>query len=224
MYVAVQMRGTQLVMRTIRTIAGSVAVLCVIATATGAQKTADAPDQLQVGDRIALTVEGPAAFSDTVIVREGGVILLPNIGEISIQGVRRSEVQSFLSQEIAKYIKNPVVHATALVRIAVVGAVARPGFYSVPSDFVISDVLMEAGGPIASADVNRSTIQRGTKELIGKKGVSRALAAGTTLSELRLASGDQIVVAERPRGNLDNMLRVSGVLVGLAGVAVALSR
>jgi protein involved in polysaccharide export with SLBB domain len=211
-------------MTTFLKITGSVAMMFAVATSIGAQKASEAKDLLQVGDRIALTVEGPAAFSDTVTVREGILIQLPNIGDIKMQGVRRPQVQAFLTKEIAKYIKDPVVHATALVRVAVVGAVARPGYYSVPSDFVLSDVLMQAGGPVAGSDINRSTIQRGGKDLIDKKGVSKALAAGATVNELQLATGDQIIIGEKKRDNLDNLLRVSGLVVGLAGIALAVGR
>jgi protein involved in polysaccharide export with SLBB domain len=208
--------------KTIRKIAGAVAALCAVATATGAQKVAaEVSDQLQVGDRIALTVEGPAAFSDTLVVRDGEVVQIPNIGEVSVKGVGRSQVQTFMSQEIAKYIKSPTVHAKTLIRIAVVGAVARPGFYSVPADYVLSDVLMEAGGPANSADVNRTKIQRGDKKVVSEKGVSQALASGWTVAQLQLASGDQVVVGERPRDTSDKVLRFTGLLVGIATVAIA---
>ncbi len=195
-----------------------------VATAMSAQTPASGGGVFQVGDRIAVRIEGPLAFSDTVVVREGVVIQIPNIGDISVQGVRRSDVQAHLSSEIAKFVKEPVVIAVALVRVAIVGSVARPGYYSVPSDMVLSDMLMLAGGPLATADVNKSVVKRGSSEVMDKKALSQAFAGGWTLDQMRLASGDQIVIGERGRGGMENFYRVGGLLLGVAGVIVALSR
>lgn len=189
-----------------------------------AQSAGDGGLTLQVGDRIALRIEGPLTIDDTVIVREGVVIQIPNIGDVSMQGVKRSDVQTHLSREIARYVKEPVVYAVPLVRVSLAGAIARPGFYSVPSDMVLSDILMLAGGPLPNGDVNRSVVMRGNKEVMDKNEVAQALAAGLTLDEFHLTPGDQIVIGERSRGKMDNLLRVGGVVVGIAGVIVALSR
>lgn len=210
-------------MKTFLKIFSFAVVLGTMAPQAGSQVATQPSGVVQVGDRIALRIEGAAAFMDTVVVREGVVIQIPNIGDISVQGVRRADLQAYLAREIAKYVKEPVVHATPLIRIAVVGAVAKPGFYSVPSDLLLSDVVMLAGGPGNESDLNRSKLIRSGKEVAGPKTMSQALAAGATLDVLQVASGDQIVIGEKSK-NFDSIVRIGGAVVGLAGLALALSR
>ena len=58
-----------------------------------AQAQESQPDEFHVGDRIALTVEGPQTLSDTVVVREGLVLRLVGLGDISLAGVKRADAQ-----------------------------------------------------------------------------------------------------------------------------------
>jgi protein involved in polysaccharide export with SLBB domain len=182
------------------------------------------PDDFHVGDRIALTIEGPQIFSDTVVVRDGLILRLPNIGDIPMAGVKRSDVESYLTQQIGKYIRNPVVHATPLVRIAILGQVGRPGFYTMPSDVLLSDVVMRAGGPTGNADLNRTVVKRAGQEVISKEQVASALTAGMTLDQLHIAPGDEMVVGEKPNSVWGTFLTVLGVTVPLVTLLYYLKR
>jgi protein involved in polysaccharide export with SLBB domain len=193
-----------------------------LSVAAGAQE--GRTDGFQVGDRIALTVEGPQTISDTVVVREGLILRLTGLGDIALTGVKRADVQTYLTQQIGKFIRDPIVHAIPLVRIAVLGAVGRPGFYTLPSDVLLSDVVMRAGGPAGNADLNRTVVKRGNSEVISSEQVASALTAGRTLDDLRVAPGDQIVVGEKPRSTFDTLLRVLGIAVPLTTLLFYLSR
>ena len=182
------------------------------------------PDDFHVGDRIALTIEGPQIFSDTVVVRDGLILRLPNIGDIPMAGVKRSDVESYLTQQIGKYIRNPVVHATPLVRIAILGQVGRPGFYTMPSDVLLSDVVMRAGGPTGNADLNRTVVKRAGQEVISKEQVASALSAGMTLDQLHIAPGDEMVVGEKPNSIWGTVLTVIGVSVPIISLLIYLKR
>lgn len=182
-----------------------------------------AADEFHVGDRIALTVEGPQAFADTALVREGLVLRLPTFGDISLAGVKRADTQKYLTQQIGKYIKDPVVHATPLVRIAILGEVGRPGFYWVPSDNLLSDVVMRAGGPTGSADLNKTVVKRSGKEVISQSQSQVALTEGKTLDDLRVAPGDELVVGQKSTFGFGNVLQILGVGISLAGLLLALS-
>lgn len=201
-------------------------LLVATAASAGAQAGTATPDEFRAGDRIALTVESSAvSFADTAVVREGPVIRLQNnLGEISLAGVRRSDVERYLTQEIGKLVKDPVVHATPLVRIAVLGEVAKPGFYSIPSDVLLSDVVMLAGGPTTTSDLNKTVIRRGSRDLISEKATQSALSSGKTLDDLRLAAGDEVVIGKKSQPKGDTILRVVGIAVPLIGTIVYLSR
>ena len=82
--------------------------------------------------------------------------------DISLQGVLRSELQDYLTTQLARYIKHPDVQTTSLVRVAVMGSVTKPGFYQLPADLALADAIMIAGGPTTTADVDRTQVKRGS--------------------------------------------------------------
>jgi polysaccharide export outer membrane protein len=204
------------VSRCVRWLNGTLAVTCLTLALAATAKAQDVQaDEFHVGDRIALTVEGPTVMSDTVPVRDGLILRLVGLGDISLAGVKRSNIQPYLTQQIGKFIKDPVVHATALVRISVLGQVMRPGFYSVPSDILLSDVIMRAGGPTGNADLNRSEVKRGSEDVVPQDSAAAAFASGLTLDQLHVAPGDQLIIGEKPNSSFDTVLKVLGVTVPL---------
>jgi protein involved in polysaccharide export with SLBB domain len=206
-----------------RNLVGFAALAGLFLTSASAALAQDSqPDEFHVGDRIALTVEGPQTISDTVVVRDGLVLRLVGLGDISLAGVKRSDAQKYLTQQIGKFIRDPIVHATPLVRIAVLGQVGKPGFYTMPSDILLSDVVMRAGGPTGAADLNRTVVKRGSEEVISKDQVASALSSGMTLDQLHIAPGDEMVVGEKPGSSFDTILKVLGIAVPVLSLLVYL--
>lgn len=155
----------------------------------------------EVGDQIVLSVRGDSALTDTFTVKVGRTLDLPNMPELSLAGVLRSELQSHLVRQIGRFVKDTTLRATALVRFGVLGEVGHPGYYRLPSDIPISDAIMAAGGPTSRADLNRAFVRRGTKQLLGRDAVRKAMVAGSSLDELNLNAGDELVIREqRERG------------------------
>lgn len=174
------------------------------------------PEGFQVGDRILLVVEGDSMLTDTFTVVAGPAIELPVIGAVSLAGVSRKDLEPHLRQALARYLKDPVVHARALIRLSIQGAITRPGFYAVPTDLVLADALMVAGGPIQEARVDKMRIQRNGSRIWSGSELQRAIARGATLEALGLRAGDQIDV---PRGrDTESTVRIVG---GLATVVLA---
>jgi len=179
----------------------------------------------QVGDRIALTILGGAApMVDTAIVRDGRTLVLPNLPEIPLQGVLHSEISEYLTTQLSRYIKQPTVQATPLIRLAVLGEVKAPGFFAMPTDILVSDAIMRAGGPTGQADLNKTTIKRGTAEVWSDKALREAIASGMTLDQLSLRPGDQLVVAPRSNRSLVQILQVTGILLGVGLSIYTISR
>jgi len=150
----------------------------------------------QVGDRIVLQVEGQPQLTDTFTVASGTVLPLPVIGDISLKGVLRSELESHLHREIGRFIKDPVLRAHSLICISVLGAVAQPGFYVVPSEALLTDVLMIAGGPAPQAKLTSIRVERGNSRIWDGEPLQQAIIEGRTLDQLSLRAGDRIIVPE----------------------------
>jgi protein involved in polysaccharide export with SLBB domain len=173
------------------------------------------------GDRVALMVEGEEALTDTFIVRPTRTLTLPSIPEeISVKGVLRSELDAHMTREIGKYIRDPRVEAIALIRVAVMGQVAQPGFYNLPPETIASDVVMLAGGPSGSADLRKTVIRRNGVEVASKDDVAAALDKGVSIDQMNLQGGDEVVVGKASAGILGIMPYIGAV----TGVIWAVTR
>lgn len=201
----------------------ALAALVLCAPVAGAQRTS--PDEdFEVGDRIVLRVAGAPTLTDTFTLAAGRVLRLPDIGDIPLAGVRRSALQPYLQKEIAKYVINPTVEARSLMRIAVLGAVDKPGFYSVPPDMLLGDALMVAGGLTREADVAKTVVRRGSNEVWTRKRLHAAILNGLTVEQLDLRPGDEIVVGERIRRDWGDIVRNTAYVAAVVASVWAGSR
>jgi polysaccharide export outer membrane protein len=168
----------------------------------------------RAGDRILIRLGGaPEFFPDTLLVERGSVITVPNMGEISLQGILRSELQDYLTTEIGRYVRNPRLSVQSLVRVSVQGAVGAPGFYVFPADMLLTDVLMEAGGPGQASELDRIKIRRGEEIILRDEDVQAALDQGRSLDQLGLQAGDEISIPEETRSNWGPTLVRWGVII-----------
>lgn len=169
----------------------------------------------QEGDRVVVVMEGSTVVMDTLQVRAGKVLQFPRMGELSLVGVLRSELTDRVREHLAKYLTTPVVRVTPLLSLAVLGSVMRPGYYYVPADAVLRDVLMMTGGPVANADINRTVVRRSGDVIWQETEVRVALSDGLALDALHLRAGDEVFVPERRRRDSNTMIAMitSGVAV-----------
>lgn len=149
---------------------------------------------VQVGDQVALFVEGNEQLSDTFTVRANRILFIPSIGDVPVGGLLRSELEERVAEHLTRYIVNPVVRVQPLIRVAVGGEVGAPGFYTVPSESLVSDVLMSAGGPSATADMRRVYVERRGTKLLEGEALQQAISDGRTLDQMNFHPGDQIYV------------------------------
>ncbi len=187
-------------------------------------RTRLADGDFHVGDRVYLRVEGEPTLTDTFTVGPTRVLALPIVGDVSLSGVLRSELESHLQQTLGRYIKDPVVHARSLIRIAVLGEVTRPGFYTVPAQTLISDALMLAGGPTRDAKLEKLRIDRGARRVWEGQPLQRALADGKTLDQLSLQAGDRIEVPNGSSWFTESALRTVTLLLTLPVAIYGITR
>ena len=193
----------------------------------------------RAGDRVAIKVEHfahpqpatatPSAkpleqqLSDTFTVDSSQELNLPIVGAVSLRGVLRAELEPYLTAEIGRFIREPVLHARALIRLSVQGAVARPGYYTLSIDAALSDALMAAGGPARGAKIGKLRIEREGKPMIDGPSLQRAIAEGRTLGEMSLLAGDQFMLPE-PRPVAERTLRTIGLALAIPVAIFTLTR
>ena len=170
----------------------------------------------QDGDRVVIRmVRGASVVFDTLTVRNGKQLQLTQVGDLSLAGVLRSELVPALTAHLAKFIRDPVVQATPLVRVGILGMVGRPGFYYASADIPLSDVLMSAGGPNGIADLGKIEVKREGEIIIDKKNSAVALREGMSMDFLHMQAGDEISVGQQRSFPWPIVIPVASTLIGL---------
>jgi len=177
----------------------------------------------QVGDKIVLRVRGDTALSDTFTVTPNRTLELPNIGVANLTGVLRSELEDHLREQIGRFIKSPEVHATALMRVSVVGMVGRPGFYNLPATSLMGDVFTAAGGLNIDSDPNKTQVLRGGQPFLAMDRVTKAITEGRTLDQMNLHSGDEVRVGEKKKAGPGALVVIGAVSAAILSVVAVVS-
>lgn len=180
------------------------------------------PSGFRVGDQLLLLVEQEPKLSDTFTVVAGPAIDLPGIGPIALAGVSRSDIEPYLTTALGKYLRHPVVHAKALLRIGVIGEVVRPGYYALPADGALTDAVMAAGGFTKDARVDALHIDRDGSTVVKGGTVQDALAGGTTLDHLGLLAGDALIVPRRH--DPESTFRIVAILVTIPAAVFGITQ
>jgi hypothetical protein len=173
------------------------------------------------GDRLVLHVLEEPTLNDTFAVKPGGVLVLPNLPDISMNGVLRSEAQAYLAAQIAKYIRNATVTVDPLMRVSILGEVGRPGFYTVRADMLASEAIMAGGGPTGDANLRKTEIRRNGQVVRDDKQVELAFSRGVSLDALNLEPGDEIYVGKKgnARNTIGYVAAISGAILAVVAVA-----
>ncbi len=174
------------------------------------------------GDLVYLSVDSEKTLTDTFTVVAGPALVLPTIGSVPLAGVKRTDVQKQLEIYIGRFIREPIIHARAIVRIAISGEVGRSGFFPVPVSAVIPEVLMSAGGPTANARLDHITIKRRGNTLYAPDSLHAAIGRGITLAELDVWSADEIVVPRK--GDFEATMRTVGYLLTIPALIFGILR
>lgn len=178
----------------------------------------------QDGDRIVVQLLGSVPYNDTITVRAGKMLPLPRMDDLPLEGVLRSELNDALSHHLARYLRDSTARATPMLRVAVLGQVGRPGYYYTPADVLLSDVLMQAGGPAGDANLNGMTIRRGGETIWNAEDTRTAVTDGLSLDRLHLRAGDEIYVPQNSHFSWATILQAGAIATSLIVTIVTLSR
>jgi protein involved in polysaccharide export with SLBB domain len=189
----------------------------------------------QVGDRVYVRIQGttplaPAAgtqtlpASDTLVVGPDRGLQLQGYGRVSLAGVLRAELQAVVARHVTQLERGATVEARSLIRIAVLGTVGRPGYYVVPSERLVENVIMLAGGPTSESALHKMKIERDGGSLWEGQLLRRAIAEGQTLDALSLHNGDVISIPRRTVRSWEVIARVASVAITLPAALYGLTR
>jgi polysaccharide export outer membrane protein len=158
------------------------------------QASLASPDDLTLrpGDAIRIRVWPQAELSGEFEVEDTGVVHLPFLGSVQVEGTTVARLRNDLRAGYEEIMKEPVVTITPLFNVGVLGGVRRPGIYRIDPTQNILDVILEAGGFVDKAKEDQVQIIRDGQIL--DYNVERALEEAANLDELQLRSGDKVMV------------------------------
>ena len=170
------------------------------------------------GDLVFVDVMGEPALLDTFVVQNDITLRIPPpaLGVVPLQGVLRSELDTTVKTYFHQFLRDPVVVTRPLIRLAIEGEVGRAGYYAVPADLRLSDVLMVADGVTPRADLDKVTVARAGRTVLDRRAARRALTDGATVDDLRLRDGDAVTVG-RDGVALEARMRMLWLVVSLTG-------
>ncbi|MGH7502167.1 MAG: polysaccharide biosynthesis/export family protein [Longimicrobiales bacterium] len=175
----------------------------------------------EVGDQITLTVSGNAALTNQFTVAPGKLLILPEIPEMPLRGLLRSELSPALAAHLSKYYVNPQVFVTTSIRLQVEGEVGNPGFHVVSADQRFPDMLASVGQPTRTARTDEIKITRGNETIWDGDELQQAIVEGRTLDQLNLRAGD---IIEVPAQSTTNFLQTLRAFYFIVPLGFALSR
>ncbi|WP_367329747.1 polysaccharide biosynthesis/export family protein [Sphingobacterium multivorum] len=163
------------------------------------------------------------ALRPTYTVSELGMINLPMLGEVKVGGLTRVQAIEKIRTELSQYIKDPGVNINFNnFRVSVLGEVAHPGVFIMPTERVtILDALGMAGDmTIRGIRENVMVI----REIGGKKEIHRLdLTKQNTLNSpyYYLAQND-IIYVEPNKAQINNSKLGSNtnVIISIAGLLI----
>jgi polysaccharide export outer membrane protein len=176
--------------------------------------------RLQVDDRLVIQVLHEPEVNAIVTVGRDGYITAPFIGNVYALGKTVSDVEAELKKEYKTRLKiiDPVVSVTIQsfreLRATVVGAVNRPGTFTIRYGDSLINLLGQAGGVIigengqVQVNLRRATLRRnGSAELIPLDLYALLIKADMS-QNYTIQDGDEIVVPEER----DNLIYVMGTV------------
>jgi polysaccharide export outer membrane protein len=192
------------------------------ASANPAAPPVDEAYTLGAGDRIHIEVFKLTQYSGDNQVLSDGTLNLPQVGNVSVQGMTLKEASDAISAQYARLLKYPIVTVTLLtprpIKIGISGEVNRPGSYTIPTTDTgsqlptVTRALQLAGGITQLADLRHVEVRRprpsGADQII-RVDLWDFLQTGNLRRDLSLRSGDSIFVPAAATTNLAESVQLA---------------
>ncbi|NLD99867.1 MAG: hypothetical protein GX640_08325 [Fibrobacter sp.] len=159
------------------------------------------------GDVLRLSVWGQVEFQYELTVSKDGKIFIPVAGQVYVMGVPfeqlQQKIKNLLSKHYSGLATNPprtfidmTVAQLRPVRVFIMGEVAAPGGYTVPSGSTVFNALYSVGGPDIKGSLRSIKVHR-NGEQIADIDIYQYLLSGRCSTDVRLQNNDVIFIPKR---------------------------
>lgn len=153
-----------------------------------------------VDDELTISVWHEPEFSQTVVVRPDGMITLPLLNDIKIEGLSTEELRALMTDKLKTVVNDPqvtiIVKAIRSLKVFLVGAVGKQGMYPLSSGLTVLELITQGGGlgPFAkSGSIYILRKENGKQVRIGFNYKKALQGKG---EDPKLQSGDMVVVPQ----------------------------
>lgn len=119
---------------------------------------------LGIEDIISITIYQNPELDVSQPIRPDGMISLLPIGEVEAAGLTPGELKAEIERRLASLIRDPIVNVVVAAynsrKVAVIGAVEKPGILRLRSDVTLVEGISLAGGFTPDADLARALLVR----------------------------------------------------------------
>lgn len=147
------------------------------------------------GDGLDIAVWGVKELTFGVKVRPDGKITIPGLGDVVATRQTPSELQSALSEQLKKLVKNPIVTVTVSTitnsKVYIFGGGVKSGVFDLLQRTTLLQLLCTFG-EVKAADLKRSYLLRGGKKV--KEDFYRLIIGGDTTQDVQLEPGDSLFI------------------------------
>ncbi|MBI3945325.1 MAG: polysaccharide biosynthesis/export family protein [Armatimonadetes bacterium] len=177
---------------------------------------------LVAGDVIRLTVVGEPELTRALTISADGMVSLSYFGRTRIAGLTPDAASDAIRRTLERYIRDPEVSVEVPeTRFAVLGAVHRPGYFTMEGDTIpLLDALAQAGGPNDRANLRSVSLVRQTASGPQKVrvDVTRAIKSKATGQLPTVQPGDVLHVDRRGQPLGATLLTILGAAASLGWV------
>jgi polysaccharide biosynthesis/export protein len=149
------------------------------------------------GDRFEVQLIGSTKGRFSLVVRRDGRINFPELGPISVGGMRFEEARAMLEQRVTEQLigtqASVQMGELRSIQIFVVGDAKQPGSYTVSGLSTITNALFVSGGVGEAGSLRNIELKR-NGQTVARFDLYDLLLQGDTRADLRLMSGDVILV------------------------------
>lgn len=151
------------------------------------------------GDQLLIRGWGSLEVDVRAVVDRNGMINLPRVGSISVEGVKFGQAEAVIKGSISKYYKDFHLSVTMgqlrTITVYVVGQARRPGSYSLSGTSTFSTALFATGGPNATGSMRQVQLKRGG-QVVAELDLYTFLTQGNSVGDVKLIDGDVIVIPQ----------------------------
>jgi polysaccharide biosynthesis/export protein len=196
-----------------------ISVITVVdSTAQASPPPAGATSQavLRVGDVVRVSVWRNPELGGTVVIGDDGTMIHPIYRSVRAAGLTHRQLEDEVRQVLQRFEVNPEFVVEPLYQVWVTGEVRSPNMYAVPQFTSVPQAVAQAGGPTPDARLRSVRLLRD-----GRETTIDLTRPSIELAEVRVHSGDQIIVERRTnlfRDRISPAMTVLGSFASLAWV------